>query len=117
MSNDTAALPSKPRTRCVWTPEERAEWLRLLEESGKPLSEFCRENGLPESTVSLWRKQLRDPTSTSDSEFIEVPLPSRTAISDAPRLTIRIGDVAVEATAGTDAAWLAELVRQLRREA
>jgi hypothetical protein len=38
--------------RCAWTAGERAEWLRLLQESGKGIPEFCRKNDLAESTVS-----------------------------------------------------------------
>lgn len=112
------ALPEKTRTRCAWTPDEQAEWLRLLEESRKGLSEFCRENGLPESTLSLWRKRLRQPTTDArDEEFIEVSLPTAPSVSAVrgTTATIRLGrEVALELPIGADPAWVAELVCRLR---
>ena len=110
---------AKARTRCSWSAEEKAEWLRLLEESGKPLSEFCRANGLPGSSVALWRRQRREPAAgPNEPEFVELTLPavprSGPAVS---AVTIRVGcDLAIEMPVGTDPAWLAEVVRHLRRE-
>jgi transposase-like protein len=111
-------LPEKTRTRCAWTPDEQAEWMRLLEESGKGPSEFCRENGLPESTMSLWRKRLRQPTSEArDEEFIEVSMPTASSVSAVRETTatIRLGrEVALEVPIGADPTWIAELVCRLR---
>ena len=65
-------LRAKARTRCSGSAEEKAEWLRLLEESGKPLSEFCRANGLPGSSASLYAgsdaSRQWDPTNGSSSK-------------------------------------------------
>jgi transposase-like protein len=112
------ALPEKTRTRCAWTADEQAEWIRLLEESGKGLSEFCRENGLPESTMSLWRKRLRQPTSEANGEdFIEVSLPTAPSVSSVrgTTATIRLGrELALEVPIGADPAWIAEIVSRLR---
>ena len=66
------AASIKSRSRCTWSVEERTEWLRLLDASGQTLSEFCRTNDLPESTVSLWRRQQREASqaTTEASEFV-----------------------------------------------
>src|SRR5579862_778857 len=84
--------PAKARTRCSWSAEERADWVRLLEQSGQGLSEFCRANGLHESTVSLWRKQLREPASeaANPEDFIEVDLPSAPSALVSARSTVTV---------------------------
>lgn len=120
-----ADTPStRARARCSWNAEERVQWITLLEQSGQSLSEFCRANDLPESTVSLWRKQLRGaPSVPSDTgALLEVPI---TALAP-PRMSDHVparaatviihlpGEIDLEATAGTDVAWLAELIRTLR---
>jgi|CXWL01.1.fsa_nt_gi hypothetical protein len=56
-----AALTKETRVRISTTPEERAEWVRLFEESGKISAEFRRELGLAETTFAVWRKQERGP--------------------------------------------------------
>jgi transposase-like protein len=115
------AQPEKTRTRCAWTSDEQAEWMRLLEESGKGLSEFCRENGLPESTVSLWRKRLRQPTTDArDEEFIEVSRLAQPSVSAVRGATATIWlerRVALDIPVGADPAWVADLVCRLRSSA
>lgn len=119
-NSDTA---TKTRSRCSWSVEERVEWLRLLDESGQTLPEFCRANDLPESTVSLWRRRQREAESETqqDGEFVEVALPTsalpssgaRTA-APSPAVVIQLpGDRLVEVAAGTDIVWLSALLRAL----
>ncbi|SRR6266478_9410340 len=48
---------SAKRQRVTWSAEKRVDWVRMFEKSGKGVSEFCRENDLPEATLALWRKQ------------------------------------------------------------
>lgn len=118
------AASIKSRSRCTWSVEERTEWLRLLDASGQTLSEFCRTNDLPESTVSLWRRQQREASqaTTEASEFVEVALPtapvSNAADSESasPAVVIRLpGERVVEVAAGTDVAWLSTLLDTLQR--
>ena len=118
------AASIKSRSRCTWSVEERTEWLRLLDASGQTLSEFCRTNDLPESTVSLWRRQQREASqaTTEAGEFVEVALPtapvSNAADSAAasPAVVIRLpGERVVEVAAGTDVAWLSTLLDTLQR--
>ena len=117
------AASIKSRSRCTWSVAERTEWLRLLDASGQTLSEFCRTNDLPESTVSLWRRQQREASqaTTEASEFVEVALPtapvSNAADSEAmsPAVVIRLpGERVVEVAAGTDVAWLSTLLDTLQ---
>lgn len=118
------AASIKSRSRCTWSGSERTEWLRLLDASGQTLSEFCRTNDLPESTVSLWRRQQREASqaTTEAGEFVEVALPtapvSNAADSEAasPAVVIRLpGERVVEVAAGTDVAWLSTLLDTLQR--
>ena len=118
------AASIKSRSRCTWSVEERREWLRLLDASGQTLSEFCRTNDLPESTVSLWRRQQREASQATPEagEFVEVALPtapvSNAADSEAvsPAVVIRLpGERVVEVAAGTDVAWLSTLLDTLQR--
>lgn len=116
------ATPAKPRTRCHWTPEERAEWVALFECSGQSLSQFCRENDLPVPRLSAWRAQLRTPAEEEQaSGFVEVPaetvnaaVETSTHTSPAAPLQLRVGAVELSVAAGTDPAWLAALVRSLQ---
>jgi len=118
----SATLPGsgKARSRCSWSAEERAEWIRLLEASGQTLAEFCRGNDLPESTVSLWRRQLRESQidSADDAGFVEVALPPMPASGDPVATAVVVvhlpGNVRIEAVAGTDVTWLGELLQVLR---
>lgn len=124
MISAAAVSAPKPRTRCVWSAAERAEWLALFERSGKPLSEFCRENDLPEATLSLWRRQLREggEPAGEDGSFVEVPVAQFNAAvgrSEAvAAVTVRVpGGLTLEVAAGTDALWLASVLRALQPDA
>jgi transposase-like protein len=98
----------------------------MFEKSGKGVSEFCRENDLPEATLALWRKQLRGPeTPANASPFVEVPAAKLSAAAGADKIgppsaavgviTVRLsGAVSLEVAAGTDAGWLAGVVRALQ---
>jgi len=88
--------------------------------------EFCRENDLPEATLALWRKQLRGQEVPADASlFVEVPSAKLSAAAGEVKIdpasvavgviTVRLsGAVSLEVAAGTDAAWLAGVVRALQ---
>jgi transposase-like protein len=110
------------RQRVTWSPEERVDWVRMFEKSGKAVSEFCRENGLPESTFALWRKQLRGPETGGEAgalvQIPTIPLESTAPIvppaaSAAVRVRLPCG-VELEVAAGTDVQWFAGIVRALQ---
>jgi transposase len=46
-----------PRTRPPYPPEFRAEAVRLIRSSGKPLSEIPKDLGLSEQSLRVWIKQ------------------------------------------------------------
>ena len=110
------------RQRVTWSPEERVDWVRMFENSGKAVSEFCRENGLPESTFALWRKQLRGPESGGEAgalvQIATAPLESTAPITptaDGAGVKVRLPcGIEFEVTAGTDAQWFAGIVQALR---
>jgi transposase-like protein len=116
----TAAAATPRRTRCVWSPAERAEWLALFERSGKSPSEFCRENDLAEATLSLWRRQQRhgEEGAAEDGGFVEIPVARLSApvehTEGVPALIVRAGGMTFEFAAGTDPAWLARVLRAVQ---
>lgn len=115
------AAAAKSRVRISTTPEERAEWVRLFEESGKSPAEFCRELGLAETTFAVWRKPGRGPAGAEPLTFTEVPQPmveaalaANAAVSPGA-VTIRLANgTRLDVTAGTDPTWLAQLATALR---
>lgn len=109
----------KARTRCVWTPEERAAWLSMFEASGKTVAEFCRENGLAEATLSLWRRKPREAADTDgNGALVEIPLAAVKANVPAALeqrgVQIRLGNgIELDVEPGTDLEWLTALLRGL----
>jgi transposase-like protein len=119
------AAADRSRVRISTTPEERTEYVRLFEESGKSPADFCRELGLAESTFAVWRKQVRGPAPANleNLTFTEVPqsmveaaLAANAAAAVPPgAVTIHLANgTRLEVTAGTDATWLAQLATALR---
>jgi len=115
------AFLSKPRTRCTWSAEERAEWVELFENSGQTAAKFCRDNDLSPATLAFWRAQLKDSVgqnSLEDGALVEVPWEALNADSapvSTAAVTIRLnGGTQLEVLAGTDPAWLSQLLLVLR---
>jgi transposase-like protein len=103
------------RQRVNWSAEERVDWVRMFEKSGKSVAEFCRENDLPEATLSLWRSKVRGPETPADeSVLVEVPLPPVVVPRKGMALRARLpGGIELQVASGTDAKWLATVVRAL----
>lgn len=102
----------KPRVRISTTPEERAEWVRLFEESGKSAAQFCQELGLAEATFAVWRRQVRGEVNSQAVTFTDVPL---AVASEPPAVAIVLPNgTMLEVASGTDATWLAQLLPALR---
>jgi transposase-like protein len=109
-------LAMKPRTRVTWTPAERAEWLVLFEKSGRTAAEFCRDNDLSPATLSFWLRQQQAPDTGEEAALVEVPMPALSALtcsSVAVKMQLPSG-IHLEILAGTDLAWLAQLLRALQ---
>ena len=49
-------MSTKPRRQ--FTPEQKAEAVRIVTQSGKPISQIAREMGLTESALRHWVKQF-----------------------------------------------------------
>jgi hypothetical protein len=116
-------LSTVKRQRVSWSAEERMDWVKMFEASGKPMSEFCRENGLAEATLSLWRKLMRVPDSAGEpSALVQIPatqIKSPAAppamMPDGAALKLRLPcGIELDVAVGTDAQWLAGVVRALQ---
>lgn len=102
----------KPRVRINTTPEERAEWVRHFEESGKSAPEFCKELGLAESTFAVWRKQVREASNPTNLTFTDMPL---SVACEPTSLAITLPNgMRLEVPAGFDTVWLGQLLSVLR---
>jgi transposase-like protein len=111
-------LAPKSRTRVSWTAAERAEWLRLFEQSGQSAAEFCRNNDLSPATLSFW---VRQQPGNADHRRSRGTRPGRSV--DARRDCAERqrcdrhqlpGGLRIEIVAGTDPAWFAQLLRALQ---
>lgn len=65
------------RQQVTCSADERVACVQMYEKGSKSVSDFCRENDLPDATLSLWRRQLRGPSETSlgeDGGIVELPV-------------------------------------------
>jgi transposase len=56
-SEENESMSNKPRRQ--FTPEQRAEAVRIVKQSGKPISQIAKEMGLTESALRKWVKQAQ----------------------------------------------------------
>jgi len=109
---------TKARTqRRRFSTEERVQWVELYERSGQSLREFSSEHGLIQSNLSRWRRQGRAgaPGKRGGGSFVEVNVtasPPQPASAAPVRVSLS-GGVTMEVTSGTDALWLAQVLRAL----
>lgn len=107
---------TKPRTRVMWSAEERAEWLTLFEASGQTAADFCRDNDLPQATLSYWVRQSQEPQAC-ESTVVEIPrellAATPMARAEVPVSVLLPSGVRLEVPVGTDAGWLGQLLRSL----
>ncbi len=47
------------KKRRIFTAEQKAEAVRIVEQSGKPISQIAREMGISESALHRWVNQAR----------------------------------------------------------
>jgi len=107
---------TKPRARVSWSADERAEWLRLFNESGQTAADFARDNDLSPATLSFWRQQLIA-TPASDACLVEVPRETVSAATPAPStavVTVQLpSGLRFEVPIGLDTAWFGRLLQAL----
>jgi hypothetical protein len=109
-------LMLKPRARVSWSAPERAEWLRLFDQSGQTAAEFCRDNDLSPATLSFWRQQLPE-ADAHGSALVEIPrdtlsLSQPKSSAAAVSMTLPSG-LRFEVPVGLDMAWFGQLLQAL----
>jgi len=114
--------PRKPRVLRKRGAEERARLLALFERSGQTHKQFCREQEVALSTMTFWLRQARQ-RARSRSAGVLVEVPGSVATLDSPRdvtplsagsVEIRLPNrVELSIAAGTDSAWVSQLLREL----
>jgi transposase-like protein len=99
------------RQRRRYSAAERARWVKQYERSGKRIGQFCSEHGLIQSNLSRWLRQSR-----AEATLVEVGItasPRRLAAVTTARVVLP-GGVTMEVPSGTDAVWLAGVLRALQ---
>jgi transposase len=56
-TQENETMSNKPRRQ--FTPEQKAEAVRIVQQSGKPISQIAREMGLTESALRKWIQQAQ----------------------------------------------------------
>ena len=115
----SAARARKPRVVHKRTTEEWARLLALFERSGLSQMRFCRENKVALSTLQYWRRQSG--RGRREGALVEVPASGASTESPGPvapslpgSVDIRLPNrVELSVVAGTDSAWVSELLRGL----
>lgn len=109
---------TKARTqRRQFSAEERAQWVELYERSGQSLRQFSGKHDLIQSNLSRWRRQLRAAANgkRGRGSFVEVNVTSsqpQPALAAPVRVCLS-GGMMMEVASGTDALWLAQVLRAL----
>ena len=97
--------------------QEWAQSVRLFEASGQKVKEFCRQKGLAPSSFYYWRRRLRSNPGRSVVEKLVEVRPAAVAMSSAVMRIAVPGGVCLEVEEGTDATWVAGVVRALSSKA
>lgn len=90
---------------------EMAALLARRERDGLSLRALSEETGIPFGTLSWWSWRLRqEPVQRSRAEqFVELEVAPVVHLE----VVVRVGDVEIATSAGTDINWLRDLVRAL----
>ncbi len=105
------------RQRRQFSAEDRGRWIEQYNRSGQSVRDFCRANELCQSSLSRWLRQRRAGSDERRQEgsLVEVRVAPRPAA--APPASVKVclpGGVTMEVASGTEAAWLAGVLRALR---
>lgn len=106
----TPAAETATKSRRVYSPQERAEFLALFEQSAMSPADFCREMTLNEATFSLWRRQARESAGSTESvQFAEVQVSTtmvRTTSELPGGITLHLpGGAKLEVSNTSEATW------------
>lgn len=87
--------------------------MKQYERSGKRIGQFCSEHGLIQSNLSRWLRHRRAEATPSLVEVGVAASPRLSAAATAARVLLP-GGVTMEVPSGTDAVWLAGVLRALQ---
>ena len=115
-SPDRSNTPQR-QSRRRFTPRERKRLVGLYEKSGHSARAFCDEHEVSPSSLWRWLARARESggKESDGGELVEIPMLALGAVN-APSAAVRMelaGGTRLEIASGTDAAWLAALVRAL----
>jgi len=98
-----------------YSKDRRSEWERLISEyhaSGMTINAWCTQNGIKKNTFYNWRKLLSSsPVQQSAPQWLAVA-PSD-ALSASHSVTLRVGKVSLEVSAGFDSHLLRDVLSVL----
>lgn len=112
--NDTMTTT---RRRRQFSAEDRQQWMEQYERSGLSVRDFCRDHPLCQSSLSRWLRLRRSATQkpAQAGSLVEVRVAPAPVMGPAASVTVRLsGGVTMEVTSGTDAVWLAGVLRALQ---
>ena len=105
------------RRRRQFSAEDRRRWMEQYERSGLSVRDFCRDHPLCQSSLSRWLRLRRTATQKPPQagSLVEVRVAPASVMDSSASVTVRLpGGVTMEVTSGTDAVWLAGVLRALQ---
>jgi transposase-like protein len=111
---------SRPQRR--YSAKDRKRLLKLFESREVSQKQFARDQGIPISTLSYWVRRSARESAAAPVEVIEIPGRKLIAARNGRSIQQPSGDcvdirlpnqLEVRVSAGTDAQWVAELLRGL----
>lgn len=105
------------RRRRQFSAEDRGRWIEEYERSGQSVRDFCRDNPLCQSSLSRWLRQSRTAAHgrRHEGSLVEVRVAPAPVMESVANVKVRLpGGVTMEVASGTDAAWLAGVLRALQ---
>ena len=108
-------MTTKRRRR--FTVEDRSRWMEQYERSNQSVRDFCRGQGLCQSSLSRWLRQRRAAGKVRHHEgsLVEVRGVLAPVADSTASVKVRLsGGVTMDVASGTDATWLAGVLRALQ---
>jgi len=112
--------PSRPQRK--YSAKDRKRLLRLFESREVSQKQFVRDQGIPISTLSYWVRRSARESEAAPVGVVEIPARKLVAVRNGRSIRrpssdcvdIRLpNQLKVRVSAGTDAQWIAELLRGL----
>lgn len=97
-----------------WSEEEAAEAVEEWKNSGLGPAEFARRNGITAWRLYWWRRRLAGTAAIEVSRSTFVP--ATIVGADVARVSVRVSTDVVIEVEGAEAAWVATLIGELRRQ-